>query len=190
MPRPSLSDDLKDALRQLPAKEKDKLLFRLVPKDDVLREQLEFKLLEESLTTESRRSEIQAAIETELPRIFWDHFSPGYLRMEMRSLSGMITRHLRVTRDKYGEIWLNFRLLNQALDIGRSDLLDWHSKRTDKLYIYIVRRTLKIQKLLDKLHDDVRLDFKEEIEKLDGHIQSIPDLKGIAEKFKLDMNAF
>ena len=42
------------------------------------------------------------------------YYSPGYLLLELRSISGRITQHVKTTKDKYGEVALNCLLLNQA----------------------------------------------------------------------------
>jgi hypothetical protein len=54
---PVLSKELKDAIWAMPAAEKDKLLLRLVAKDDDLCKKLEYKLLDEE-----RREEIRQVI--------------------------------------------------------------------------------------------------------------------------------
>ena len=45
-----LSKKLKEAISNLPDSEKDKLLFKLLPKDQPLCEKLEFELLEQGQT--------------------------------------------------------------------------------------------------------------------------------------------
>ncbi|MES2796976.1 MAG: hypothetical protein V4683_13485, partial [Bacteroidota bacterium] len=59
----AISAELKSEILALPSKEKDKLLLRLIAKNDILVEQLQFQLVEESLTTESRRAEVQKALD-------------------------------------------------------------------------------------------------------------------------------
>jgi hypothetical protein len=59
---PVLSKELKDAILAMPAAEKDKLLLRLVAKDDDLCKKLEYKLLDEESSLEERREEIRQVI--------------------------------------------------------------------------------------------------------------------------------
>lgn len=167
----------------LSQKEKDKLLFRLIPKDDVLTEQLEFRLLEDSATTESRRYEVARAINEEYDDVKNSHFSPGYLKMTMRSLSGQINRHVRVTRDKYGEVELHLQLLNEALEQFQEELSGFPERRTFKLYTYIIRRAGKINTLLEKMHEDFRLDFEDELRRLHLFIRELPDLQKMADRY-------
>ncbi len=46
MPRQKLPDELKAAISKMPDKEKDKLLFRLIAKEEALVNRLTFELLE------------------------------------------------------------------------------------------------------------------------------------------------
>ena len=43
-------------------------------------------------------------------------FSPGYLNMDIRFLSGYITEQIKVTKDKLGEVSLNLLMLNKILE--------------------------------------------------------------------------
>lgn len=184
MPRRSLSKELKEAISLLSQKEKDKLLFRLIPKDDVLTERLQFQLLEGSATTEERRLDMSRLIDEEYDLLDQGHFSPGYLKLTMRSISGRITRHVKVTRDKYGEVELNYQLLNDALERFQDRLADYSERRTFKLYTYMIRRAGKLQTLLGKMHDDYRLDFEDAQRTLHLYIRELPDLEAMAEKYK------
>ena len=56
MPRVILSKELVKEITKMPVKEKDKLLMRLIRKDGLLAEQLEFQLIEFGETTEERRN--------------------------------------------------------------------------------------------------------------------------------------
>lgn len=187
MPRRSLSADLKAAISALPQKEKDKLLFRLIPKDEVLTEQMVFRLLEHSQTTEDRRYAVAREMHEAYDAFADFRFSPGYLKQTMRTLSGRINRHVKVTRDKYGEIELNLLLLNGALGQFRESLSGFTERRTFKLYTYIVRRTQKIHTLLGKMHEDYRLDFEDDLRQLEAHLLELPDLTKMANRYGLSL---
>jgi hypothetical protein len=136
-----LEKDLQEAITAMPLKEKDKLLLKLIAKDDILTQQLQFQLVEVGDTMESRRDDIRKSIE-KLYRI--DHYSSGYLMMDMRYISGDITRHVKVTKDKYEK------------------QLKWiqkYSAKTDTLANYVAKRTDAILKKLIKLHPDIQFDF-------------------------------
>ena len=96
-----LEKDLQEAILSMPQKEKDKLLLKLIAKDDVLIQQLEFTLVEGGSTVEYRRDEVKNAIDKLYQT---DRYSSGYLMMDMRYINGDITRHVKVTKDKYVEI--------------------------------------------------------------------------------------
>ena len=97
MARTKLSDELKEAIASLTHKEKDKLLFRLIAKDYALVKKLEFELLEDGETKDERRQELYEMIEAEFAR--YHYYSPGYLLLLLRSISGAIGRHLKTTKD-------------------------------------------------------------------------------------------
>lgn len=186
MARVKLSAELKKAISSLPGKEKDKLLYRLIAKDPALVERLEFQLLEEGDTTEMRRAEIRAGITFNLRHIYYH--SPGYLLMDLRSLSGMINAHVKTTRDKYGEIELNFFLLNETLRLFGDRVRPAHPQRARTFNEYVVKRALKLLKLLNRLHEDYRLDFKDDMQTLGRHIGDQPNMMQVAIREGLDVN--
>ena len=180
MPRRSLSEDLKRAVSALSNKEKDRLLYRLIPKDDILTEQLTFKLLEFAATTEERRQEVARFVDDTLTDYSYKRFSPVRLARILRSISGRINRHVRVTRDKYGEIELNIQMLRVALETFGEILQDFSVFQRYKLCAYMAQRYHKIHTLLDKLHEDYRLDFQDQLRLLVDAMLGLPDLKQAA----------
>lgn len=157
-----IEDQLKKAIIQMPQKEKDKLLIRLITKDKVLTDKLYFELIEESSTTQERRESIMARI-TRLTRNVQD--SPGWILMDMRNLSGDITYHVKVTKDKIGALELNIFLLNTFLT-SYADKLKVYTSRTDKCALYIAKKALTILNGLNKLEEDYRVDYKKETNKM------------------------
>jgi hypothetical protein len=152
---PTISAELKAEILALPAKEKDKLLLRLIAKNDILVEQLQFQLVEESLTTESRRQEVQA----ELDKIYQQKImSTSQLFLEVRSASALITRHVKVTKDKYGEVELLLNLLFDPFDM-KPHLFTDLNRLNDKMSYYIVKRTVVLLKKLEALNEEFKLDF-------------------------------
>jgi hypothetical protein len=150
-----LEKDLQEAILAMPLKEKDKLLLKLITKDEVLTQQLQFQLVEAGDTMESRRDEIRKTIE-KLYRI--DHYSSGYLMMDMRYISGDITRHVKVTKDKYGEVELAIKLLKECFE-KQLRWIERYSAKSDTLASYVAKRTDVILKKLTKLHPDIQFDF-------------------------------
>ena len=152
MPRRTLSPDLKKAISALSIREKDKLIFRLLPRDDKLVERLEYELLEEAATQEERRKEVATFIENSLAELHNERYlGPGFILYTMRAASGRISRHLFVTKDKYGEIALNLQLLIQVLRQFGRQLPEFRSSKARNLTIYLIKRTIKVLNLLEKL---------------------------------------
>lgn len=162
----ALDADLKKAIVRMPGVEKDKLLLRLVTKDAVLTERLQFELVEEGRTIDERRGLIRDFIDR-TARLHAD--TPGWMMMDMRTVSGYITRHLKVTKDKYGEVELMLYMLNTFYD-HNAHLLQKYNSRSDKAAEYIAKRTDHVLKKAVKLDPDYYVEFVDEINKLLGWV--------------------
>ncbi|RYC69184.1 MULTISPECIES: hypothetical protein [Spirosoma] len=159
---PALDPDLKKAIVHMPGVEKDKLLLRLIAKDAVLTEKLQFELVEHSATLDERRDLIRQFIDR-TANLNAD--SAGWLMMDMRTVSGYIARHLKVTKDKYGEVELMLYMLNTFYD-HNAHLLAKYNSRTDKAADYIAKRTDQVLKKVAKLDPDYHIEFADDIHKL------------------------
>ncbi|WP_080238396.1 hypothetical protein [Spirosoma rigui] len=158
----ALDPDLKKAIVHMPSTEKDKLLLRLVAKDAILTEKLQFELVERGQTIDERRELIREFI---LRTATLNADSPGWLMMDMRTVSGYISRHLKVTKDKYGEVELMLNMLNTFYD-HNAHLLHKYNSRSDKAAEYIAKRTDQVLKKAAKLDPDYHIEFADEINKL------------------------
>lgn len=165
----ALSATLKKAITQMPEKEKDKLLLRLVNKDKILVDRLHFDLIEDGSTLPERRGGIRARIAKVAAM---SQHSPGWIMMDMRYLSGDISHHVKITKDKYGEIELNIALLNDFFD-NHPKQLGSYTSRSDKCALYITKKTQTLLKLLAKLDEDYYVDFRDDMEKLLKHVHSM-----------------
>ncbi|GAB2528995.1 hypothetical protein [Spirosoma aerophilum] len=165
---PALDPELKKAIVRMPGTEKDKLLLRLITKDAVLTERLQFELVEEGRTIDERRHTIRAFIDR-TANLHAD--TPGWLMMDMRTVSGHISRHLKVTKDKYGEVELMLYMLNTFYD-NNAHLLQKYNSRTDKAAEYIAKRTEQVLKKAVKLDPDYYVEFMDEINKLLGWVNT------------------
>jgi hypothetical protein len=150
-----IQDELKKAIVKMPLKEKDKLLLRLIAKDGALSDKLYFELVEGSTTIPERREDIAGNI---LHSATMAMDTPGWIMMEMRSLSGEISYHVKITKDKLGSVELNLLLLNTFLD-RYSDKLQNLTSRSEKCAQYIAKKALTIITALQKLNEDYRFDF-------------------------------
>lgn len=159
---PALDPDLKKAIVRMPIAEKDKLLLRLIAKDATLTEKLHFELVEEGKTTDERRDLIRQFIDR-TATLHAD--TAGWLMMDMRTVSGYISRHLKVTKDKYGEVELMLYMLNTFYD-HNAHLLRSYNSRTDKAAEYIAKRTDQVLKKVAKLDSDYHIEFADDINKL------------------------
>jgi hypothetical protein len=128
-----ISDELKTAITEMPEKEKDKLLIRLVAKEPVLMAKLKHQLLEDEVDMEQQRDKIMQQIVNTFSMegfTIWNH-TPGLVMMVMRDFSGDINHHVKVTKDKYGEIMLLTRLVNIPFR-EQHDILVENQHRADK----------------------------------------------------------
>lgn len=175
----------------MPAKEKDKLLLKLIAKDEALIKKLEFQLLEDGESTEERRELLQQEIEQFLET--YDkgnyYYSPGYLLMELRSQSAKITAHVKTTRDKYGEVHLNLMLLNKCLLLFGERINKAKPQKSRTIDNYIIKRTLKILGLLKRLHPDMLLDFEEDLIQLGKQMLQQKTMLSIAKFNGLNLEA-
>ena len=153
--------DFKIAISHLPSPEKDKLILRLLKKDLVLANRLYFELVD-TKTVDERREEIENRIKRRVER--YAFYSPGYLMMDMRDMSGLITEHVKIAKDKYGEVSLSLLMLNEMLATHNKSIEEATPGRARKLGLYIIARVFKILVLLSKFHEDLLLDFKEDIQ--------------------------
>lgn len=189
MARVKLTRELKKAISALPDKEKDKLLFRLIPKDELLVAQLEFRLLEEGNTTEFRRDALRNGIDRSLQRAANNYYSPGYLLLDIRAISGKINRHVKISKDKYGEIELNLFMLSRTLELLGGQLRfasPWHSRTLNE---YMAKRVLKLLQLLEKIPEDYHADFRPAFRELAEALGEQGNFTRVAKNLQLDLGA-
>tara|TARA_B100000963_G_C22600533_1_gene660018 strand:- start:1281 stop:1910 length:630 start_codon:yes stop_codon:yes gene_type:complete len=154
--------DFKEAISHLPSSEKDKLILRLLKKDLVLANRLYFELLDDK-TVDDRRAEMEKRVKERISRATDSFWTTGYLKMDMRYLSGEITDHVRTTKDKYGEASLNLLMLNEVLSKNNHRILEAIPSKARKICVYIIARAFKILMIIQKLHEDHLIDFKDDL---------------------------
>ena len=187
--RVSLSDELKAAVRELPEREKDKLLFRLLPgKPDLVR-RLEFELLEDGNTAELRRDELLESLNRYLDEAAKNYYSPGYLLMDLRHASGRITEHVKTTRDKEGELVLNIALVLHSLPRLTEKIAKAKPGKARTLTKWTVSRIQKILKLLAKRHPDEWLDYGDDLRDLAKLLRAVPFFERAAVEVGADIAA-
>ncbi len=171
-----LDDHLKHAITSMPAKQKDKLLLRLVAKDEKLVEQLIFQLLEGGTTADERATEVRRQITANLPASGHAYLTPGLLLMDLRHWNARINDHVRTTKDRPGEVALGAFLFAEAFR-RHWDMLQRRSRKADTFAPYVVQRAAALVKKAEKLHEDYHLEFRRDLNELLGFIQHYPPAK-------------
>lgn len=164
------SKEFKAALSQFSHSEKDKLIFRLLKKDKLLSKKLYFELIDEE-TTDDKRNTMEAYIKKRILEISKYIGNPKYFLVLVRKLSAEITQHVKVTTDKFGDVYLNLFLINEIL--GHNDKLQ--KQRFDavyKPYIYLINKIFKALIQIKKLDEDYWLEFDEILSDIDSKIHN------------------
>lgn len=181
------TQEFKEAISNLPEKEKDKLLFRLLKKDLNLVNRLTFELLDNS-SIDDRRQEMEENVLRKTREMTKHFYSPGYLMMDMRYLSGEITEHVKITKDHFGEAYLNLLMLVEILKGANDKIKEAGSARNHKLSVYIIARVFKILVLIKNSHSDLFIEFEENLEELGVLIGNNPILMRAAIYHGLEVN--
>jgi hypothetical protein len=180
--------EFKTAIHHLPSIEKDKLILRLLKKDLNLANKLLFELVDTSSATE-RRESVERHIVSNVNRMSKGFYSIGYLNMDVRYLSGDITEHVKITKDKYGEVSLNLLLLSEVLKQNKDNILTARPPvKLRKFCTAIIARIFKVLLLINKMDEDLLLDFKEDLMLLGGLMSKNNKLMNTAVKNGLDVN--
>jgi len=180
------SKEFKAALSQFSHPDKDKLIFRLLKKDKLLSKKLYFELIDEE-TTDDKRNAMESYIKERLSEISKYIGNPKYFLVLNRKLSAEITEHVKVTTDKFGDVFLNLFLVNEILEYN--DKLS--KQRFDaiyKLYIYLINKIFKALIQIKKLDEDYWLEFDEILSEIDSKIHENLYLEKLCINNGLDFN--
>jgi hypothetical protein len=163
--------EFKKALQLLADKEKDKLILRLLKHDLQLATKLRFELVDTD-SVQDKREQLRNRIIQRIQFATNHYYSPGYLLMDVREISGEINEHVSITRDKFGEISLNCLMLRHLLEQNSKRIEAETRDKAHTLCVYIVARVFKILMLIQKQHKDLHIEFSDDvvaIGKLIGH---------------------
>lgn len=156
--------ELKTAIIEIPQKEKDKLLLRLIAKDKVLTEHLHFKLLENEADLDSRSRQLKDEIDEAAVQLEQDlKPSSKETLTRLRKLNGRVNHHYKVTRDVNSEAELRIYLLKQIPLAFNESLFSSMYKFQEKLAAYFLRTTVSVLNKYVKLHEDWQFDLKEDL---------------------------
>lgn len=155
--------EFKEAISYLPSAEKDKLILRLLKKDLVLANRLMFELVNTD-TLEERREKVTNHIFYQIKRHQEHHHSISYLNWDVRDFSGLINEHVSITKDKFGEAYLNLIMINEVLKRNKNFILNSRppAKRR-KFCVAVIARAFRILLLINKLDNDYFIEFKEHL---------------------------
>ena len=179
--------EFKKALQMISGKEKDKLILRLLKRDLQLAERLYFELVDTSSVAE-KREQIKKKIIKRLKMSSERFYSPGYLLMDARDISGIINRHVATTKDKQGEISLNCLLIRSLLEQNNERIAKATPKKTYTFSIYVVARMFKIMILIQKQHEDLHIEFSDDVEAIGELIGKNHNLMKMSINNGLDVN--
>lgn len=180
------SKEFKQALSEFSPIEKDRLIFRLLKKDKLLSKKLYFELIDPE-TTDDKRNAMEEIISERITEISKYVANQKYFLVLIRKLSAEITEHVKITTDKFGDVYLNLFLINKILEhnekLGR--------QRFDavyKLYIYLINKIIKALIQIKKLDEDYWLEFDEILTDIDFQLHENLYLEKLCINNGLDFN--
>jgi len=180
--------EFKEAISHLPSSEKDKLILRLLKHDLLLANRLLFELVD-ARSVEDRREAMGKHVLSRVKRMTETFYSIGYLNMDVRYLSGDITEHVRVTKDKYGEVSLNILLLKEVIKWNQDHILNSKPPiKRRKFAVALIARVFKVLLLIKKMDADLLLEFKKDLFELGDLIGENDFLMNTSISNGLDVN--
>lgn len=165
--------DLKAAILELPQREKDKLLLRLINKDQKLMKQLHFQLLEGESDLIDRVKTAYADLDNQWKtgRVSVNRSPQSkkhlHLNLLLKYCSGIINEHVTTTKDKASELELRLYLLDLAFcdfpELYNSEVSGYKS---DKHFAYQAGRIKLIYGIFSKFHEDLQYQYREPLLKV------------------------
>lgn len=178
--------DLKEAIFNMPQKEKDKLLLRLIRKDDKLIERLEFELISTD-TVELRRQKVQ----DEILKLMKDKKNSDYASnlTHLKSCFSQIKHHLDITRDKHGEILLHVILIANVSSLNYTNYSFWRgNSRLEAFANYLIDKMFKMLLLIQDVHEDYLVDFEDYLSEIHTNITADPRFFKLCIRKGFDVN--
>lgn len=170
--------DLKLSILDLSQKEKDKLLLRLIAKDDVLVEQLHFQLLEDSSDLNERTrnvfKKIDHLFDEASKTINSKNINSGQrqLLLLQKSQSGLVNFHSQITKDKLSEFELRIYILKESFNRFNFLFEDkMFGTNAEKLLKYQQARLLLITKLFHQFHEDIQYEYQDDIKMISSFLK-------------------
>lgn len=181
--------EFKEALSQFTPKEKDKLIFRLLKKDKILSQKLYFELIE-TKSVDEKRQELEDELLEKISSYSKTVTNPKYYMMLIRKLSGEITLHVKVTSDKFGEVYLNLFLVNKILELYKTRLAKQTFENNYKLYMYLINKIFRAMIYTIKLDRDYYMEIDELLKETHEAILANSAMLRISNNNSLDFEYF
>lgn len=182
------SKEFKQALSEFSPIEKDRLIFRLLKKDKLLSKKLYFELIDPE-TTDQKRDQMEENIREKTMLAAKYIANPKYYLVIIRRISAEITEHVKVTTDKFGEVYLNLFLVDQILENNVS----FAQQRFDnvyKVYIYLINKIVRALLLIKKIDEDYWMEFDDILGKIDDKVHENKYLEKLFINNGIDFNWF
>lgn len=179
--------DFVKALEVLSDKEKDKLILRLLENDLELASRLRLELVEAE-TAQTKRERVCEEILHKVELATSRYRDPADLLTDLSEISGDINQHVSITKDEYGEISLNCKMLRRALELNNPTLVKEPQKKAHSLLIYILSKLFKILVLVQKQHEDLHLELRDDLIAIGWLVGNNPSLMKLAIYNGFDVN--
>lgn len=154
--------DLKKEILALPAREKDKLLLRLVAKDKVLTEHLHYVLMEGEADLGDRILAVEAEIDRASEILAANNSANAKATLtSLRSMAKLVSHFYKITKSARGEVELRLYFLAQVPLDAKFSLSSAMWDFNDKLAAYYVKTTQSTLQKFYKLHEDIQFDLTE-----------------------------
>lgn len=157
--------EFKIALQNLPESEKDKLIFRLLKRDIDLANRLYFELVDVE-TVDQKREKMTVLISKKTAFFNNRFYNLNYLLLDTKSISGDITEHVKITKDKFGDASLNLQLVIETLERNKAAIVNAKLENSYKIIIYLIAKTFKILIQIKALDEDFLIEFKDDLHRL------------------------
>lgn len=180
------SKEFKAALSNFSSIEKDRLIFRLLKKDKLLSKKLYFELIDTE-TTDQKRNQMEEQIEERILLASKYIGNPKYFLVLIRKVSAEITEHVKITTDKFGDIYLQLFLVNKILEHNEK----LNQQRFDniyKLHIYLINKLLKAIISIKKIDEDYWIELNEILESIESKIHDNKYLEKLCMNNSFDFN--
>ncbi|WP_291116511.1 hypothetical protein [Empedobacter sp. UBA7248] len=173
--------ELKNSILDLPSKEKDKLLLRLINKDETLIEHLHFQLLEDESDLKERVRNIYEKIDLQFKKSH--HLinqininrSHRQLLLTLKTLSGIVNYHVQITKDKVSEFELRKYIIQESFSRYPYFFETYTTgDNAEKLYNYQLGRLKLIFSIFEKFHEDLKFDYQNDVDEINNFLTKTP----------------